>query len=159
LASEELNSDEVMALLASLESAGGSDRRRHPRTPAAHHVTAVVRRAGSAPLHAAVRDLSCSGVGIYSPIPMDPDAKLDIQLSPHGRPVQASCRVASCQLNADGRYAIGLEFIQIARVPVQSKTTTVVRPAPAPAAPVELESDPAAHVDEVSARLQAALDA
>lgn len=116
---EDLLADDVDALLETIESedaaAGKTDRRRFPRSPATGHVPAVVRRPGSATVRASLRDLSRSGAGLYSPVPLEPGEQVDLELDLHGRTLRAACRVATCRCGPDGRHILGLEFQAISR--------------------------------------------
>jgi hypothetical protein len=128
------DADEVFALLDQMEAeekaadaaapdapSSPAERRQHPRTPPHGHVPATITREGAAPARLSVRDLSRSGVGLFSPSPMPEGQLCNLTLEPAGtanasRPaLRASCRIASCRLSPDGRYILGLQFLSITR--------------------------------------------
>ncbi|HZZ43190.1 MAG TPA: PilZ domain-containing protein [Tepidisphaeraceae bacterium] len=150
-----LPTDDVAALLASLEEAEGRERRRHPRTSTQNHTPATLRRSGSALIRVTIRDLSCSGAAVHTQSTMDVGEQVELTVEMPGKPpLRANCRVAACRLEADGRFVIGLEFLQISRAPSASS------PAPqagistptAPSTPTEIS-----HAASVSERLEAFL--
>lgn len=137
---------QLAALYSQLEASGMSaERRQHPRTQIAGHMPASLTRDGAPLLSVSVRDLSRSGVGLYSPTAIPANSRVTLQFVMASKPVRATCRIASCRADGKGRYILGLQFLQVTRLP----------PA-APQPPASADAIPAGQVTSVAEMLSSA---
>ena len=144
------------------QTSPAAERRQHPRTFAKGHVPASVEVPGSAPVIVSIRDLSRSGVGIFSPHAIKLQAQVVVSFRLGARPVRATCKVVNCREH-EGRFVVGMAFVEVKRPPADAPPSgSVVAKAAAPQGEMESTTEAArgadlGRVDDVVRRLSQVL--